>query len=116
METLPVEPDLGDLQLRTALRPGGCTVTVAGDVDSRGAPRLADCLRDALGRSDVSQVDLDLREVTFLGAAGLTALVGAHRTAHDAGQVLRIRCGTRRAVLRPLELTGLTTVLTLVEA
>ena len=92
-----------------------CTVTVTGDVDPLSAPVLADRLLQVLARPDAAEVELDLRAVTFLDSAGLTALVVAHQSAERAGRVLRMRCGSTRPVLRPLQITGLATVFTLVD-
>jgi len=64
----------------------------------------------------VTTVHLDLTRVTFLDSAGLTVLVVAHRAAERSGRVLALRCGTRRAVVRPLTITGLFGVLTVVDA
>ena len=108
--------DTGDLDVRVGMIDGGCTVTVAGEVDTLGAPVLGGCLDQLLARPDVRTVELDLSGVTFLDSAGLTALVRAHRRAEGTGRVLRVRCGTGRAVLRPLQITGLVDVLTLVDA
>ncbi len=108
------DPTCFDLQ--TVSSPTGWVLTVRGDVDACTAPRLADLLLDVLGRSGTSDVDLDLRGVTFLDSAGLTALVAAHQEAQRTGRLLRITPGTARAVLRPLQITGLTAVLDLVDA
>jgi anti-anti-sigma regulatory factor len=53
---------------------------------------------------------LDLTAVTFLGSAGLTALVEATR--HSAAP-LRIVVDSNRPVIRPIEVTGLDDVLRL---
>jgi anti-sigma B factor antagonist len=68
-----------------------------------------------LTRPGVAELDLDLRAVTFLGAAGLRALVVLHQSAGTAGRVLRVHCGRGRAVRRPLEITGLWDVLPVVD-
>jgi anti-sigma B factor antagonist len=114
MTAPPVEPDPGDLDIRTVPGPDCCTITVSGEVDARSAPVLGDRLLEVLRRPDVTVVELDLRRVTFLGSPGLTALVVAHRSALAAGRSLRMRCGATRAVRRPLEITGLSAVFTLV--
>jgi len=115
MTAPPFDPDPGDMALRAVPGPDCCTVTVTGDVDARSGPVLADRLLDALDRSDVPTLELDLRGVTFLDSAGLTALVVVHRAATRTGRVFRLRCGTTREVLRPLEITGLSTLIPLVE-
>jgi anti-sigma B factor antagonist len=93
-----------------------CTVTVRGEVDCLTAPEFRQVLLDVLSRPQPPPgVVVDLRGVTFLGAAGLTVLAFAHRLAESAGQVLRVRCGTARAAIRPLQITGLWNVLDIVE-
>ena len=99
----------------TAVSAGGRTVTVRGDVDATTAPDLRACLLAALDRPDGAAVEVDLSQVTFLDSAGLTVLVVAHQAAQRAGRAVRIRCGASRAVTRPLALTGLSTVLTVVD-
>jgi anti-sigma B factor antagonist len=110
-----VHPGPSCFGVATADSAGGCVVTVRGDVDATTAPDLRACLLAALDRPGVSDVEADLSEVTFLDSAGLTVLVVAHQAAQRAGRALRIRCGDGRAVTRPLALTGLTTVLTVVD-
>jgi anti-sigma B factor antagonist len=102
--------------LHAASSPTGWVLTVRGDVDACTAPRLADLLLDVLARPGTADVDLDLREVTFLDSAGLTALVAAHQEAQRTGCLLRVTPGTARAVVRPLQITGLTSVLDIVDA
>ncbi len=115
MTSLPVgiETDRIDVQLLTSSR--GCSVTVHGEVDSMTAPGLRDCLLEALSRPGSGPVEVDLSRVTFLDSAGLSALATAHRAAGTAGRELRIRCGTARAVVRPLQITGLWDVFSVVE-
>lgn len=95
---------------------GATAVTVRGEVDADSAPGLRACLLQVLDRPGVTTVDLDLTGVTFLDSAGLTALVVAHRAARSSGRVLTMRCGTSRAVVRPLQITGLAGVFTIVDA
>ena len=115
MTAPPVDPDAGALVVRTVPGSDGCTVVISGEIDTRSAPVLGDRLHELLQHPGDTPLELDLRQVTFLDSAGLTTLVGAHRAAEAAGRVLRMRCGTTRAVLRPLQITGLTTVFTLVD-
>ena len=107
--------DSADLDVRVEATGGTCTVTVTGDVDATSAPVLADRLVRLLTHPGERDVQLDLRGVTFLDSAGLTSLIAAHRCAEGVGRVLRMRCGTTRAVVRPLEITGLTTVFTIID-
>jgi anti-sigma B factor antagonist len=96
------------LDIRSATRGGACTVTVIGEVDSLTAPLLQECVLGVLARPDVSgDVVVDLHRVTFLSAAGLTALASARQAADRTGHALRLRCGPTRAVTRVLQLTNL---------
>ena len=108
--------DPTSFDVQATCSPTGWVVTVRGDVDAVTAPRLADLLLDVLSRPGTADVDLDLREVTFLDSAGLTAVVTAHQEAERSGCLLRVAPGTARAVVRPLQITGLTTVLDIVDA
>jgi anti-sigma B factor antagonist len=82
-------------------------VRVAGEVDLLTAPHLEDVVTEALREAPEVAV-IDLSEVAFLGAAGLSVLIRAH---------LRGRPGSVRVVasdrptLRPLRVTGLTSFL-----
>jgi anti-sigma B factor antagonist len=104
------------LQVRSLTAADSCTVTVSGEVDSLTAPGLQEVLLEVLDRpQSPGGVVLDLSRVTFLGAVGLTVLAVGHHLAENAGGVLRIRCGSSRAVIRPLQATGLWDVLHVVE-
>jgi anti-sigma B factor antagonist len=115
--TLRIRPDDGPfLDVWSLVTPDGRTVMVSGEVDCLTAPDFQHLLLDVLSRPDAPcVVVIDLRGVTFLGAAGLTVLALAHRMADSAGQVLRIHCGTARAIIRPLQITGLWDLLPIVE-
>ena len=96
------------LDVRPVTSSGACTVVVTGEIDHLTAPCLREALLDVLGRPHLPRaVVVDLSRVTHLAAAGLTALAVAHRAAADGGRVLHLRCGTARAVIRPLQVTGL---------
>lgn len=96
------------LDVRPVVSADACTVVVTGEVDHLTAPCLREALLGVLGRPHLPRdVVVDLSRVTHLAAAGLTALAIAHRAAADGGRVLHLRCGTARAVIRPLQVTGL---------
>ena len=115
MTALPIDIDPTRIDVRAATSAAGCTISVSGEIDSATAPGLRNCLLEVIARPGTAAVEVDLRGVTFLDSAGLSALAAAHRAAQAAGRGLRMRCGTTRAVLRPLQITGLTTVFTLVD-
>lgn len=89
--------------------PDRCVVTVVGDVDEPEAGALADvALRCLDAEAPVLLVDLD--GVTFLGSAGLNALVRVRRAALDRSASVRLRRVPSR-VTRVLTIAGLDTVL-----
>ena len=80
-------------------------VTAAGEVDSTSAPVLRQHL-DALLDSDVGELTVDLRQVSFLDSAGLCVLATAHRRAVRQDVRMRVLASSR-AVIRPMQITGL---------
>jgi anti-sigma B factor antagonist len=116
MTALPIDIDPRRMEVQVVVSDDGCRVTVQGEVDSSTAPDLRDCLLEVLSRPGSADVEVDLTRVTFLDSAGLSALAVAHRAGVSAGRGLRVRCGTARAVVRPLQITGLWDVFTVVDA
>ena len=80
-------------------------VSTTGEVDSTSAPRLHAEL-DAQLDAGVRELIVDLDGVTFLDSAGLCALAAIHRRAVGEGVTLRV-LASHRAVIRPLQITGL---------
>ena len=80
-------------------------VTASGEVDSSSAPLLRTEL-DALLERSVREITVDLDGVTFLDSAGLCVLASVHRRAVAQGVRLRV-LASGRAVIRPLQITGL---------
>ncbi len=83
----------------------GVVLTVSGEVDSSTAPSLR-AVVDSAFADGARSLTVDLDGVTFLDSAGLCVLAGAHRRAAEDGVVLRVVASTR-AVIRPLQITGL---------
>ena len=111
----PPAPDPGQLLSVTALpadRPGRVVVEVTGELDAYTAPLLDLCLQSQAAQPALGEIVADLRRVTLLGAAGVTALVRAQRRCRRRGARLTIATGGRRDVLRVLRLTGLADVVT----
>ena len=107
----PTAPDPDQLLSVTTVRdrrPGRVLVQVVGEVDSYTAPALDLCLHSQATRSGVRELVVDLGRVTFLDAAGVNALALADRRCRSRGARLVIRTGGRSAVLRALEVSGLT--------
>jgi anti-sigma B factor antagonist len=115
MTALPIDIDPTRIDVRAATSSSGTSVCVSGEVDSTTAPGLRNCLLEVIARPGTAAVEVDLRDVTFLDSAGLSALATAHRAAEAAGRVLQMRCGTTRAVVRPLQITGLWAVFSIID-
>ncbi|MEU9870461.1 STAS domain-containing protein [Actinomadura sp. NPDC048021] len=86
-------------------RPGITIVALRGDLDMASAPALGERLLTALPQS-ARLLILDLREVTFCDAAGLTMLIGIQRDATELGISLYLSA-PRPQVAKLLRITGL---------
>jgi anti-sigma B factor antagonist len=80
-------------------------LTASGEIDSSSAPVLRRHLDEML-EGAATEITVDLRGVSFLDSAGLCVLASAHRRATAAGVRLRVLASSR-AVIRPLQITGL---------
>lgn len=102
------EPSAEQL-LRIAMRREATAIVmvVEGDVDLLTVGRLRaavdEALRDAAGRAVV----VDLTAVTYLGSHGLAALVEAASKAELRQEPLRLVVDETRAVIGPLQVSGL---------
>jgi anti-sigma B factor antagonist len=92
---------------------GAVVVAVVGEVDTLTAPRLRAALDGALRSAAARRVVVDLLGVTFLGSAGLEALVQSARQAGQRREPLRIVVDEHQPVLLPIQITDLDEVLTL---
>jgi anti-sigma B factor antagonist len=82
----------GRLAMRVRREPGGTAIiTVTGEVDIATVAGLRDRLFTLADTSGSVIVDLD--QVSFIGAAGLGALVGAAPRADVHGASLQVVCG-----------------------
>ncbi|MEV6828222.1 STAS domain-containing protein [Amycolatopsis sp. NPDC051102] len=85
------------------------TVAVSGEVDLSVTPRLRDLLAEELQLEPAALV-VDLSDVSFCSAGGLSVLLDAVTTAHARGIPCAI-IATHPAVLRPIRLLQLDRVL-----
>jgi anti-sigma B factor antagonist len=76
-------------------------VSACGDIDSETAPQL-DHVLTTLANDGVSELSLNVEEVSFLSSAGLSVLITAHREFEG----FRLERGNR-IVDRLIALTGL---------
>jgi anti-anti-sigma factor len=83
-------------------------VDVAGEIDLATGPQLAACLEVIIKhRKHPAHVIVDLSDLTFCDASGLSVLVSAHEQAERRGGQLRLVCpeGQVLNILRITELT-----------
>ncbi|RKT56581.1 anti-anti-sigma factor [Saccharothrix australiensis] len=92
---------------------GVVVLHVSGELDTSSADELARPLKSTLTEG-LRAVVVDLLQVRFLGSAGLEALVTGSKRAQELGVPLLL-VASGRAVLRPIQATGLTAVFTIVE-
>ncbi|SDM41990.1 STAS domain-containing protein [Allokutzneria albata] len=78
-------------------------LTIGGEIDLDTAPLLHEAASACLDEVCV----VDLTDVTFLGSAGLTALVNVTERAKERQASLRIVVDANQPVIRPIEITGL---------
>jgi len=101
-----IEPPTTDLVSVTVSGTGPVVrVTAIGEVDSTSAPVLRQHLETLLD-GDVRELTVDLGQVTFLDSAGLCVLAATHRRAVRQDVAMRVLASSR-AVIRPLQITGL---------
>jgi len=74
-----------------SVRPGEARLRLRGELDVASAPQLECALRNALWLAPL--VVVDLRAVTFMGAAGVRVLVNASIRARHAGRRVVVRRG-----------------------
>ncbi|MEU3275113.1 STAS domain-containing protein [Saccharomonospora sp. NPDC006951] len=98
------------LRIESDTFPGGVLVArVRGEIDLLSAPELAAWAESA--RAGSTRLVLDLDGVGFLGSAGLSVLAELSGAA-DRDELRLAVVATSRTVLRPLEMTGVLTRLT----
>lgn len=106
-------PDVGGgrgprgFRVRTSGQAGEMIVEVVGELDFATAPLLEEVLSRG-GAVATGRVVVDVSHVTFMGAAGLGVLVGAHyRLLGDCreGLVVRGASGIRRRIVELAELS-----------
>lgn len=86
-------------------------LAVAGEVDMATADTLLEAVSWILATGRLQRLVLDLGEVRFLDARGVTALMAAHRYGASRGvAIVVINC--QRMPMRVLEITGVDKILT----
>ncbi len=105
----------GPAPLTTTRRTHGdvLIVEVTGEIDMDTAPQLQTELSDALRHAAGGVCVVDLTAVSYLGSAGLNALLSATQEAEQRHEPLRLVVDANRPVVRPIMVTGLSDVLSL---
>ena len=85
---------------------GRCArLALCGELDLATVRVLEDELR-AVARRDIRRIEIDLRQLTFIGSTGIAALLQANARARDTGLSLTLVRGPQ-SVQRIFELTGI---------
>jgi anti-anti-sigma factor len=100
-------------EVRCERRDGAVVVVASGEIDLSSSPELRSALRDPGARADT--VLLDLRAVTFLDSSGLGVIVGQHKRAREEGFRFAVAVEGAQNVERILELSGLVSLLEIVD-
>ncbi|MQY07806.1 STAS domain-containing protein [Actinomadura macrotermitis] len=100
------------LELTTRAHAGRALVRLRGELDAAGSQELQRCLRSAR-RDHGENLVLDLADLEYMDAIGLSVLVGCYKDVTAAGGSLTL-AGPRPVVRRTLEVTGLNRRMTVV--
>lgn len=84
-------------------------VSVAGELDMATAPQLQDEITDLLDRG-CKQIVFDLDNLSFCDSTGLSVFIRTKNSCDEANGRVRL-AAPQRAVLRVLQVSGLTEVL-----
>jgi anti-sigma B factor antagonist len=103
----------GTLRVSTEALDNGVVLQVAGEVDMETAPILAQHLTAAIKRAAPGNpVVVDLNRVQFFSSNGLSVLLNGHAQCADRSATLLV-VADHRAVLRPIQATGLSDILSI---
>jgi anti-anti-sigma factor len=101
-------------ELRVVRSDSRTHIAPSGELDIATAPQLEQAISEATSEP-VSELVLDLRELTFMDSTGLRTLAQANVKAEQAGTALSILRGSRQ-IERVLEISGLGPLLPLADA
>lgn len=83
-------------------------IAVRGEIDISTAPMVSATLEAVLDGRGCGLVAIDLAGVSFMGSAGLHALLGARCLVEDSGGRLVVVCADHHPAYRVISLAGLT--------
>jgi anti-sigma B factor antagonist len=111
--TFQADGDSFGFAIRT-LNSGRPCIVVEGELDLSNADELTDALRRELSAGHL--VLLDLSGVTFIDSTGLAAIINALNSTRESRAELELCSDLRPQPRRLMELTGVLSVLPLVDA
>lgn len=103
-----------DLDIDTYELKGWWVVSVNGEVDVAGAPRLREAMIELIA-SGASQITINLEGADFIDSTGLGVLVGGLKRVRTIGGDLRLVC-TNSRILKVFEITGLDSVFSIFDS
>jgi anti-sigma B factor antagonist len=103
-----------ELNVSTASQGGHAVVTATGELDLYTAPRLQTALATLL-RDRIDRIVVDMSGIEFCDSTGMNVLLAAMKRIKEQGGRLEL-AAPRPAVQRILQVTGLDTVFTVVDA
>lgn len=103
-----------ELNVSTSSQGGHAVVTATGELDLYTAPRLQAALAGLL-REQVDRVVVDLSGVEFCDSTGMNVLLAAMKRLKEQGGTFEL-AAPRPAVKRILQVTGLDTVFSILDA
>jgi anti-sigma B factor antagonist len=102
----PIDPPISDLvRIEVSGSAPSARVLAEGEIDSTSAPVFRERLESLLD-DGVTDLTVDLTAVSFLDSAGLCVLAATYRRMSAESHRMRVLVGSR-AVIRPLQITGL---------
>ena len=106
MTAAPIVPPVSDLvRIDVSGSAPSVCVIADGEIDSTSAPVLREQIVSLLD-DGVTDLTVDLTAVSFLDSAGLCVLAATYRRMSAENHRMRVLAGSR-AVIRPLQITGL---------
>ncbi|MER5960617.1 STAS domain-containing protein [Streptomyces sp. NPDC001893] len=98
------------LRVSSRRHKGWTVVEVSGELDVATRNQLGDHLEEVIAAHTPARVVLDMSQLEFCDASGLSVLVAAHHAAKDRQGQLRLVCPQRR-IRRLLQITELSDVM-----
>jgi anti-anti-sigma factor len=102
-----IEPDFAVVSRREG---GDVVVEVCGELDVLSAAELRRVVARLIDDHGISSMVFDIRDMTFIDAAGVSVFVYALRRSRECGGVVRV-LHSRPIVQRVFDITGLSSII-----